>query len=512
LPGEGADSVKLVLFHSDSCPHCTDEKAWLETIKPKYPALVIEEYEIGSEDNTAFFKKMCEEYNTTTSSLVPKTFVGGKVFVGFSSSQGDLVYNQAYRAYTGYANQIEASIAEALGNASPAVESRVLDISKNTLPVQSLIQRDPDCIANYVLVNGTYIVGWWSRERVASKLYYPDVAVYIDAVNGGILKTETPTSPVPGLDKPVQGVTWIHIVVFTAILLYLCAFLFLRHRLKWGARYWVTGFLGLVIISAFILAMITPEQMIERFANGFPFPVFVFIIALADGFNPCAFTVLIVLLSLLTHTHSRKKMMLVGGIFIITSAFMYFLFIMIIVFAGSWAFSQYGSTVLRTIGALIIVAGIINVKDFFFFKKGISLGISDGNRSRIFRRAGKIVKGVDQAENKKALFLALMGTVFLATLVNIVELGCTAMLPAAYMSALFNRYGNSVGFLHAAYTLFYSIVYVIPLFAILADFLYSFRSDRLTENQARFLKLFGGIFMLVFGVILILKPGLLVFA
>jgi hypothetical protein len=130
----------------------------------------------------------------------------------------------------------------------------------------------------------------------------------------------------------------------------------------------------------------------------------------------------------------------------------------------------------------------------------------------IFQKAGKIVKGVDRAEDNKELILALAGTVFLATLVNIVELGCTAMLPAAYMSALFNRFGNSVGLLHASYTLLYSIVYVIPLLVILADFLYSFKSDRLTENQARTLKLLGGIFMLVLGVILILKPGLLVFS
>jgi len=105
----------------------------------------------------------------------------------------------------------------------------------------------------------------------------------------------------------------------------------------------------------------------------------------------------------------------------------------------------------------------------------------------------------------------LLETIALSALVNLVELGCTAMLPVAYMSALFNRYGNSVGFYHIAYTAFYSFVYVIPLFAILGSFLYSFKSERLTEDQARMLKLAGGIVMLGLGLVLLMNPDLLSF-
>ena len=139
------------------------------------------------------------------------------------------------------------------------------------------------------------------------------------------------------------------------------------------------------------------------------------------------------------------------------------------------------------------------------------MGISENNRKKIFKHAGRIVRNVDKASSKRSLALALLATVFLAALVNLVELGCTAMLPAAYMSALFGKLGNNVGFYHVVYTLFYSIIYVVPLFAILGDFLYSFKSERLSENQAKFLKLAGGIFMLAMGFILLLKPSLLVF-
>jgi thiol-disulfide isomerase/thioredoxin len=502
--------TKLILFHSESCPHCQEERGWLNGIRSNYPDLVIEEYEISSPENATLFERMSAEYNTSAAG-VPRTFIGSKVFVGFSSEEGDLVYNQGYKAYIGYSNQIEKAIHECLFDVCSSLSDQVVDISKKSPQVAELIKKDSRASSTKAFINGSYVVGWWTTERISSKLDYPDLLVYIDGVDGSILKTEIPSSRILGLDKPVQGANIIFIGILLVLLLYLCLYLFLRNRLKWSTHYWASGFIAIVIILFFILAVTTPVSIIERFAKKFPFPVFVFIIALADGFNPCAFTVLIVLLSLLTHTKSRKKMLLIGGVFVLTSSFMYFLFIMVLTLVGSWIFGQYGSILLKVLGVLVVLAGLINIKDFFFFKKGISLTISDQHRGRIFRHAGKIVKRVDKAESKKAIIIALIGTAALAALVNLVELGCTAMLPAAYMSALFNQYGNSIGFYHVLYTAFYSLVYVIPLFAILGDFLYSFKSERLSESQARLLKLFGGLIMLGLGMVLLIKPDLLSF-
>ena len=502
--------TKLILFHSESCPHCQEERRWLDGIRSNYPDLVIEEYEVGSPENESLFEKMSAEYNTTAAG-VPRTFIGSKVFVGFSSEEGDLVYNQGYKAYIGYSNQIEKSIQECLFDVCSSLSDQVVDISKKSPQVAELIKKDSGASSTKAFINGSYVVGWWTTERMSSKLDYPDLLVYIDGVDGSILKTIVPSSRILGLEKPGQGPNAVYIGMLLVLVIYLCSYLFLRNRIKWSGRYWASGFIALVIILFFILAVTTPVSVIERFAKKFPFPVFVFVIALADGFNPCAFTVLIVLLSLLTHTKSRKKMLLIGGVFVLTSSFMYFLFIMALTVVGSWIFGQYGTILLKVLGVLVVLAGIINIKDFFFFKKGISLMISDENRSRVFRHAGKIVKGVDKADSKKALILALLGTAALAALVNLVELGCTAMFPAAYMSALFNQYGNTIGFYHVLYTAFYAFVYVIPLFAILGDFLYSFKSDRLSESQARMLKLVGGLIMLGLGLILLLKPDLLSF-
>lgn len=504
---EGSSS-KLVLFYMNGCPHCEEEQAWLDSlIVPKYPDLIIERYEISR--NPEIFTKYCTLYNTTCSGVVPRTFVGGKVFVGFAPGEGDLIYNQQYGAYVGRANQIENAILTCLGKSCKVAPADAVTISKGDPQVSLLVIQHPNSYASSALVNHTYLIGWWTPERLASKLYYPDLLVYVDADKGTILRTIVPTERVPFVEKPVQHPTLLQAVMFSVIALYLLAYLLLKRRARWPDRFWLAGFFGLVIILVFILALTTPEYIIERYARGFPFPVFVFLIALADGFNPCAFTVLIVLLSLLTHTKSRRKMAIIGVVFIATSALMYFLFIIIIsVLIGTIISAGFRDLIFKIIGLVVVAAGLINLKDFFFFKKGISLGISDEHRGRIFKDAGRIVRRVDKAADRRQLVLALAGTVVLASFVNLVEFGCTALFPTIYTAALFSRYGPVLGFYHFAYTVFYSVVYVFPLLAILGNFLLFFKSERLSERQARILKLVGGLLMVLMGGALLLNLSL----
>ena len=55
-------------------------------------------------------------------------------------------------------------------------------------------------------------------------------------------------------------------------------------------------------------------------------PLMTIILGGLDSFNPCAFFVLFFLLNLLIYTRSRKKMLLIGSIFIFFSGLIYFLF------------------------------------------------------------------------------------------------------------------------------------------------------------------------------------------
>ena len=91
------------------------------------------------------------------------------------------------------------------------------------------------------------------------------------------------------------------------------------------------------------------------------------------------------------------------------------------------------------LGSVIAIAGLINLKDYFWFKKGVSLSLSQQEQRTITQRAGRIVRKLGEAGNDRLKFFAAIGsTILLAVFVNVVELGCTAILPAVYMTTLVN--------------------------------------------------------------------------
>ena len=273
-------------------------------------------------------------------------------------------------------------------------------------------------------------------------------------------------------------------------------------------RYWLSGLVFSILASVFVFIMIIPESLISGFAQKMPFGLFVSIIALADGFNPCAFTVLFILLSLLTYTKNKKTMFHIGNTFIIISAIMYFIFIMIMVLVGSVIIEKHGEIILKILGIVILIAGTINLKDFIFFKKGFSLTLSKNETSKITKKARQIITRLKNDTTRKGFWMAILATALLAVGVNIVELGCSAILPAVYMSALISKYGE-ISIIHYIWTAIYSLIYVLPLYAILLNFIYTFKSERISEDQGRILKLIAGTFMLICGIIMVINPNLL---
>jgi len=184
---------------------------------------------------------------------------------------------------------------------------------------------------------------------------------------------------------------------------------------------------------------------------------------------------------------------------------------MAMVFIGSWAMEKYSSIILLILGIGILAAGLINIKDYFFFKKGISLSISDNQKSKFIRKARNIVNRLKDSNDIKSFTIAIFGTILLGIFVNLIELGCTAILPTVYMTTLLNSFGTDLTINHIFWTGLYAIVYIIPLLAILLNFIYSFKSTRLTESQGRKLKLVSGLIMIGFGLIMIFIPNLLIF-
>lgn len=227
-------------------------------------------------------------------------------------------------------------------------------------------------------------------------------------------------------------------------------------------------------------------------------PVLTLFIAGLDSFNPCAFFVLLSLLGLLVHAQSRNKMLLIGGVFVFFSGFIYFLFM------AAWLnlFLVMGHvTVITTIaGAVSILIAGINIKDFFFFKQGVSLSIPDSAKPKLFDRMRRLLRST-------SMFSMLIGTTVLAIVANSYELLCTAGFPMVFTRILtLNALSLTSYYL---YLVLYNVVYIIPLLLIVLAFSITLGSRKLSERQGRLLKLLSGLMMLGLGGLLVVNPALL---
>jgi len=502
-----SEKVTIQFLYSKTCPHCARENVFLNELEDRYPRLEVERYPV--EDSNELFEELALSYDTIPVG-VPRTFIGDKPFIGFTADGGELKWYESYKAYYGYANVLENEIRELMDLAPLICECEAVDISRADAKVASLLKEHPESKYTINLVNETYRVGWWTRDRILSNMDYPNVLVDVNAKTGEVLDSRIPRESVTGVEKPSSlGENRMMEIILVAFVLYALSYALLRKRIE--HKYWVSGLFLLVIVVFFVVSQSLPTGDVLSFAKSLSFPGFTFVLALADGFNPCAFAVLAFLLSLLTHTRSRKKMLVIGSVFILTSGFIYSLFIILLLTVRSTLLSGFHEYIRILVALVALTAGVINMKDFFFFKKGISLTMSDENSKRVYGKAGKLVQKVNRAQSKREFLVAVLATMVLATLVNIIELGCTFILPMEYIEVLLANYPEPIGVMHLVYTLFYGAIYTLPLFAILGSFIYAFKSERMSKEQGRILKLVGGIIMISLGLILLFKPELLMF-
>lgn len=224
-------------------------------------------------------------------------------------------------------------------------------------------------------------------------------------------------------------------------------------------------------------------------------PLITLVIAGLDAFNPCAFFVLLSLLSLLVHAKSRARMLFIGGVFVVFSGLIYF------VFMAAWlnAFLLMGQIGLVTLvaGLVAILFSLFNIKDWFLAGVGPSLSIPESAKPGIFQR----MRALLSADNFVTLTL---GTVVLAIAVNSYELLCTSGLPLVYTRLLtLEQLPTSTYYLYLAA---YNTIYVIPLLIIVILFAASLGSRKLQADEGRALKLLSGLMMLGLGLLLVIAP------
>ncbi len=223
------------------------------------------------------------------------------------------------------------------------------------------------------------------------------------------------------------------------------------------------------------------------------------LIALVDGFNPCSIWVLSMLLAITLNTRSRKKVLIIGFVFIFVTGLIYALFIgglftvfKIINFVG-W---------IQLIVALVaLIFGLVNIKDYFWYKQGLSFTISDEKKPGIYKGIRRLAKA------DGSIIGLITGTVVLAAGVSLVEFSCTAGFPVLWTNLLAAQ--NVSGLAFVGFLLVYMLIYQIDELGIFLVSVFTLRKSKLEEKHGRILKLLGGMLMLTLAVVMLVNPTLM---
>ena len=230
-------------------------------------------------------------------------------------------------------------------------------------------------------------------------------------------------------------------------------------------------------------------------------PVISVLIGLVDGFNPCAMWVLLFLISMLIGMKDKKKMVIIGSVFLLTSGLVYLLFMLAWLNAATLLLSI--NYVRLIIGLIALGGAFINLRSYIKHRHDNGCDVIDDNkRSKIFNKIKKFT-------HEKSLALAILGAMALAISVNIVELACSAGLPVMFIEIL------SMNNLTLAENALYIGLYMI--FFMFDDFIVFFIAVRTMEltgfstKYGKISKLVGGLLLLAIGLLLIFKPEWLMF-
>jgi len=242
--------------------------------------------------------------------------------------------------------------------------------------------------------------------------------------------------------------------------------------------------------------------------SGFSPLILSIVVGVLDGFNACAMVALGFLLTVLVTTGIRKKVLLIGGVFILVSGVVYFLFIS--AWLNLFMFIGYQKYFQIIVAMIIIIFSIVVLKDYF---TGVVCKVCnvDPNKQNFFSKLQRklFVKMTNLSQKEMSLGMTLIGVVIVAAGVNLVELACSFGFPLAYTKILTTY--NLPTFQYYLYLLVYVIFYMIDDFLIFLVAAITLKVTKASDKYLKIIKLISGIVLLIMGLLMLFKPELLSF-
>ena len=518
-----SDKVIIYFFWGDGCPHCAAEKPFLERLGQQ-DSIEVRAFEVwSSPQNRDLFYKVAASLGFEPRA-VPTTIIGERYWVGYN----DQIGREIEAAVTACAARAagcrdagqgiapaKSPLATPTSTPRPVVRAVLFwmdgcphchEVINQVLPplqqkygdklnihlIEVKSQQDVDqlyqlgaalnvpkqnvgvpflVIGDKVLVGSAQILGELpgliEKHMAAGGVDYPNLP--------GLAELLPTTAPRPATAQPPGTVTPTPATVALSSAP-------AQPQAPAPEKHWIDlPVLGQVDLDRYSLAVSTA------------------IIGVVDGINPCSLWVISLLLALVINTGSRKKMLAVGLTYLLVAAGLYGLIILGLF--SVFAFVGYALWIRIAVALVALIMAAVNIKDYFWFKEGVSLTISDEHKPGIYRDIRNIL-----SPGKSGL--ALVGaTAAMAGGVTLIEMPCTAGLPILWtkLIAAHNVSALEFGLLLGLYLL----LFMIDELAVFLSAVITLRASRLEEKEGRMLKLVGGMVMLVLAVVLLVDPTLM---
>ena len=479
-------SVTLYFFGGEGCSHCALEKPLLEQLAQKYPQLEVKEYETWyNKEDKELFQKFLKAHDVPPPHGVPTTFVGTDYVVGYGSDTTtgmqieDMVKNCIQYGCPDAGESIIQTLSPTTTQKPGAVEeNQKLCIyvftrencsqCERVLPLLDQLGQDYNVtIKNYSATNETnkelyerfkelhgleyagfpaafigdrYLVG---DRAVIENLEEEVKRCIIEgcACPQAEIRGKTPYLPKPGEITP-EDERQISISVF--------------------------GLETELSVSTHILLLGA-------------------ILGTVDGVNPCVIAVFLYLLGVLFCAGEKRKILQIGFAFLATFFVIYFIYMLGLFNIFEVIFFLRQVQVL--VAVLILAAGLLMIKGFFWPGSGFSLKIPDSTKPTIYKLANKAT---------------LPSAIFLAAFSTLVGLPCTTGLVLSYITTLAEI---GVGTASTLYLLWYNIFRTVPLLVlIILVYWANLKVERAEEWRLRtrkYMRLISGVILLALGLSLL---------
>ena len=231
-------------------------------------------------------------------------------------------------------------------------------------------------------------------------------------------------------------------------------------------------------------------------------PLISIVLGLVDGFNPCAMWILLFLITMLFNMKDRKKMWILGLIFIGTSGLVYLAFMLTWLNLTSFVSKlQY----LRLFVAIFALgAGIFNLNNYVK-----SLSKNDGCEVVDDKKRKKIINRIIKITSSKKFIIAIGGIILLAISVNLIEMMCSIGIPLIFTEIL--SLNNLSRFSYIIYMLIYIFFFLLDDILIFTISMKTFKVTGISTKYSKYSHLVGGIIMILIGILLLIKPEILMF-